>query len=75
MKTVNLYGETDGISILINQYGDIVISDEAEAIEEAARFGDTLTRVIGHRLYACSLDEAQSKIRDAYQGRAEVVEG
>lgn len=66
IKTVNLYGESDGISILINQHGDIVISAESEAIKEAAHFGDTLTRVIGHRLYPCSLDDAQSYIRAAY---------
>ena len=65
IPTINLYGEA-GISILVDSYGDIVISDESEAIEEAAKFGIALTRVIGHTLYACDLHEAQAQIRDAY---------
>lgn len=69
IKTVNLYGEPDGISILIDNYGDIVISDETEAVEEIKKFGGSLTRVVGHALYTCPLDEAQAKIRDAYMAR------
>ena len=70
LQTENLYNE-DGIAILLDRDGCIILSDEADAIEEAERFGTgPLTRVIGHRVYACPLDDAQSKIRDAYLERS-----
>ncbi len=55
MQTINLYGE-DGIAIGLTAEHDICnLSDD-----------DAALRVIGHRLYACSADDAAAKIRDAY---------
>jgi hypothetical protein len=53
---VNLYGD-DGIAIYLNNDGDIC--DRSEAY----------VRVIGHRLYCCSAEQAADKIRDAYLAR------
>lgn len=64
VPTVNLYGESNGIEIIVDGWGDIITDVEA-ARAELAR-GGFLVTVIGHALYACSLAEARVQIRDAY---------
>ena len=55
IETVNLYGE-NGITIGLTAELDIVAPEDPDA---------TL-RVVGHRLYACSADEAEVLIQQAY---------
>lgn len=55
MKTVDLYNE-DGIVVCLDEYGDIVDADDPTAD----------VRLIGHRLYACSLEQAQKLICREY---------
>lgn len=56
IKTINLYGE-DGIVIYLSEYHDICTRDEA------------IVRVVGHRLYASSVEDAEQSIRAAYLQR------
>jgi hypothetical protein len=53
MEIVNLYGE-DGIAIHLSEHHDICDQDEA------------VVKVIGHRLYVSSVEEAEQSIRSAY---------
>jgi hypothetical protein len=61
LSTIDLFGEEDGLAVLLNADGDIVESPI-----------DASTRVIGHSLYCCTLDEARSRI--AEQGRERMNE-
>jgi hypothetical protein len=63
IKIINLYGESEGIEIMVDQFGNWT----NETAAEAERFGDTLTRVVGHALYACSADEAAHSIAREYR--------
>lgn len=55
MKTADLYGE-DGIEVVITADGDKVRADDPYAA----------VRIIGHRLYACSLEQAEDIIIEDY---------
>lgn len=52
----DLYGEDDGITIGLTQYGDICKPSD----------DDCALRVIGHAMYACSAEQAEHKIRAEY---------
>jgi hypothetical protein len=53
IATINLYGE-DGIAVYLTDLYDLCGRDEAAI------------RVIGHRIYASSMEEAEQSIRAAY---------
>ena len=55
IETINLYGE-DGIAIWLTAEHDMVPAGDPEAV----------TKVIGHRLYAVSLEQARQSILEAY---------
>lgn len=57
--TVNLYGE-DGVAVYVDQYGDWSVDrDELHAA--------SAVRVIGHAVYACSVEDAERAIASEYQ--------
>lgn len=62
MTTVNLYGE-DGLSVYLTEEHDICDRDDE----------DCAIQVIGHRLYANTLEGAHRSIRDAYLNRLSEV--
>ena len=55
IKTVNLYGEENGIAIYLSPEGDIATQHEPGVI-----------KVVGHALYVCPAQEAEEKIRAEY---------
>jgi hypothetical protein len=61
--TVNLYGE-DGCAIGLTAEYDIVHHKDPEAV----------VRVVGHRLYVGSAEEADQHIRAAYLERAGIAD-
>jgi len=61
LTTIDLFGEEDGLAVLLSEDGDIVDS-----------VTDASVRVVGHHLYCCSLDEARERI--AEQGRERINE-
>jgi hypothetical protein len=58
IKTINLYGR-DGIAIYLNADHDICNDAPQEAV----------VKVIGHSLYATSIEQAEASIRAAYLER------
>jgi hypothetical protein len=56
---VNLYGEDDGIVVYLTADYDVCKAGDPDA----------RIRVVGHRLYTCSAEEAAGKIREAYVDR------
>jgi hypothetical protein len=61
---VDLYGERPGILIGLTAEYDIVDHDDPEAV----------IRVRGHRVYLCSAEEADRKIRAAYLQRMGIAD-
>jgi hypothetical protein len=55
MREINLYGETDGITVIVDH-----TTGEISGLEEAPEWD--LTKLIGHRAYACGLGEARRYI-------------
>ena len=64
MKSINLYSEPDGIAIGLTADTDIVAPDSDEAV----------VRVVGHRLYCCSAEEAERSIRLEYLAQAGIAD-
>lgn len=55
MTTIHLHGDSpEGIRILLDRYGDILDPRDANT---------AVVRVIGHAVYACSLEEARNSLR------------
>lgn len=55
MRTINLYGETDGIRVVVDH-----TTGQISGLDEAAEWD--LTQLVGHRVYACGLGEARESI-------------
>jgi hypothetical protein len=61
IKTINLYNE-DGIAIYLSEHYDVCSKDEATV------------RVVGHRLYVSSVEDAENAIRAAYLKHIELAD-
>ena len=57
ISMVNLYNEEDGIAVYVTPELDICERGD----------DDAAIKIIGHRLYACSLEEAQRSIVRRYK--------
>ncbi len=69
LPTVQLYAdEPDGIAIRLTPDGDITSPGDYD-------YEDAVVRVVGHRLYCCSSQEAETTIRDEYLARKEARNG
>jgi hypothetical protein len=53
MRTINLYGER-GVSVLVDHDWQVSSLDDTPE--------DELTRIVGHRLYTCSIEDVHAQI-------------
>ena len=71
IRTVNLYGNNDGIAIYLDSQGLLCFEHDLDSIFRKEGTLQNVVKIIGLRLqeYSCSVWEAYQSIRKAYLSR------